>query len=163
MTVDPQEFRSIIGHFATGVTVITTAAGDELQGMTANGISSLSLDPVLLLICVDKTTHTHRMLEEGGVFTVNILGEHQQAVSSLFAKRNEPEIGTLRGQPFVLGSTGAPRLEDCLAFLECRVVEVLEGGDHSIFLGEVVHEGMVNDVKPLIFFRGRYGALGDDP
>lgn len=162
MVVDPQEFRSIMGHFATGVSVITTAAGKELQGMTANAISSLSLDPVLVLICVEKTTHTHRVLEEGGVFTVNILGEHQQAVSSLFAKRNEPEIGTLRGQPFVFGTTGSPRLEDCLAFLECRIVEMLDGGDHSIFLGEVVEEGVVNDVKPLLFFRGRYGALSDD-
>ena len=162
MSVDPQEFRSIIGHFATGVTVITTAAGDEYQGMTANAVSSLSLDPVMLLISVEKTTHTHRVLEAGGIFTVNILGEHQQAMSSLFAKRNEPELGTLRGVPFVVGSTGAPRLEDCLAFLECRVVDMLDGGDHSIFLGEVVHEGIVNDVKPLLFFRGRYGVLGDD-
>lgn len=162
MAIDSLEFRSIIGHFATGVTVITTAAGDEFQGMTANAVSSLSLDPVMILICVEKTNHTHRVLEEGGVFTVNILGEHQEAVSRIFAKRAEPEIGTLRGQPFAIGKTGAPRLEDCLAFLECRVADVLDGGDHSIFLGEVVDEGVVNDVKPLMFYRGRYTALCAD-
>lgn len=162
MAVDPLEFRSIAGHFATGVTVITTAAGEELQGMTANAVTALSLDPVLMLICVDKGTHTLRVLEAGGAFTVNILGEHQEDVSRIFAKRAEPELGNLRGQPFVIGRNGAPRLEDCLAYLECRIADVLDGGDHSIFLGEVVEEAIVNDVKPLLFFRGRYRSLADE-
>ena len=159
MTVDPLEFRSIIGQFATGVTVITTAAGEEMQGMTANAVTSLSLDPVMLLVCVEKTTHTHGLLERSGAFAVNILGEHQETVSRLFAKKAEPEIGSLRGQRFRLGETGAPILEDCLAFLECRVEEVLDGGDHSIFLGRVVDEAIVNDVKPLLFYRGGYQTL----
>lgn len=160
MGVDPLEFRSIIGHFATGVTVITAAAGEELQGMTANAVSSLSLDPVMILICVDKNTHTHGVLERGGVFAVNILGEHQEQLSRIFAKRAEPEMGTLRGQPFRVGGTGAPILEDCMAFFECRVAEVLQGGDHSIFLGEVVDQGLVHDMKPLLFYRGKYHTLG---
>jgi len=159
MTIDPLEFRSIIGHFPTGVTVITTAAGEELQGMTANAVASLSLDPLLVLVCVDKGTHTHRVLERGGVFAVNILGEHQEEVSRLFARRAEPEVGTLRGQRFTLGRTGAPILEDCLAYLECRVTEVLEGGDHTIFLGEVIDGRIVGDAAPLIFYRGRYHGL----
>lgn len=159
MAVDPLEFRSIIGHFATGVTVITTAAGEEMQGMTANAVTSLSLDPVMLLICVEKTTHTHGLLERSGVFAVNILAEHQEDVSRIFAKRAEPEIGTLRGQRFRLGDTGAPILEDCLAYIECRVADVMDGGDHSIFLGEVVHEGVVSEGKPLIFYRGGYASL----
>lgn len=155
------EFRSIIGHFATGVTVITTRAGDVLQGMTANAVTSLSLDPVLVLVCVDKETHSHRVLEQGGAFAVNILAEHQEDVSRLFARRAEPETGTLRGVPFRIGVTGVPVLEDCLAYIECRVADVLEGGDHSIFLGEVVDEGVVNDVRPLLFYRGAYHALAD--
>ena len=161
MTVDPLEFRSVIGHFATGVTVITTAAGEEMQGMTANAIASLSLDPVMILICVEKETHTHRVLDRGGVFTVNILAEHQEDVSRLFAKRAEPEIGTLRGQRFTLGSTGAPILEDCLGYLECRVASVHEGGDHSIFLGRVVDARVVRDARPLLFYRGKYHGLTD--
>ena len=160
MGVDPLEFRSIIGHFATGVTVITAAAGEELQGMTANAVSSLSLDPVMVLICVDKGTHTHGVLERGGVFAVNILGEHQEQLSRIFAKRAEPELGTLRGQPFRIGETGAPILEDCMAFFDCRVADVLQGGDHSIFLGEVVDQGVVRDMKPLLFYRGKYHTLG---
>lgn len=162
MSVDPIEFRSIIGHFATGVTVITTASGDQLQGMTANAVTSLSLDPVMVLICVDKTTHTHPLLTESGVFTVNVLGEHQEDVSRTFARRAAPEIGSLRGVPFVFGETGSPRLTDCLAFLECRITNALDGGDHTIFLGEVVAEGIVNDVKPLMFFQGRYRSLTDE-
>jgi flavin reductase (DIM6/NTAB) family NADH-FMN oxidoreductase RutF len=159
MPIDPLEFRSIIGHFPTGVTVITTAAGEELQGMTANAVTSASLDPMLVLVCVDKGTHTHRVLEDGGVFVVNILGEHQEDVSRLFARRAEPEIGTLRGQRFVLGATGAPILEDCLAYLECKVAYRHEGGDHSIFLGEVIDGGMVRDARPLVFYQGKYGRV----
>ena len=161
MSVDPLEFRSIIGHFPTGVTVITTAAGEEMQGMTANAVASLSLDPLLVLVCIDKGTHTHRVLEAGGVFAVNILGEHQEEVSRLFARRAEPEIGSLRGQRFTLGQTGAPILEDCLAYLECRVAYVHEGGDHSIFLGEVADGRVVRDVAPLVFYRGKYHGLKD--
>jgi flavin reductase (DIM6/NTAB) family NADH-FMN oxidoreductase RutF len=161
LAVDPLEFRSIIGNFATGVTVITTAAGEEMQGMTANAFASLSLDPVMVLICVDKGSHTHRVLEEARTFAVNILGDHQQDVSRLFAKRAEPEMGSLRGQRFRLGETGAPILEDCLAFLECRVAGALDGGDHTIYLGEVVDEGIVKDVPPLVFYRGTYRALAE--
>ena len=160
LTVDPLEFRSVIGHFATGVTVITTAAGDRLHGMTANAVSSLSLDPVMVLICVDKSAHTHRVLDEGGVFVVNILGEHQEDLSRVFAAKAEPEAGTLRGQLFRRGDTGAPILADCLAFLECRVATVVDGGDHSIFLGRVVSEGVVEEMRPLLFYRGGYRTLG---
>jgi flavin reductase (DIM6/NTAB) family NADH-FMN oxidoreductase RutF len=127
--------------------------------MTANAVTSLSLDPVMLLICVDRASHTHRILEAGGAFTVNILGEHQEDVSRVFAKKAEPERGTLRGQPFRIGRTGAPVLQDCLAFVECRIAEVHSGGDHTIFLGEVVDLGIVKDVKPLLFFRGMYRFL----
>lgn len=159
MPLDQMDYRSIIGHFPTGVTVITTAAGEEMQGMTANAISSLSLDPLMVLVCIDKDSHTHRVLERGGVFAVNILGQHQEEVSRLFARHAEPELNSLRGQRFVLGETGAPILEDCLAFLECRVAYVHEGGDHSIFLGEVVDGRMVSDVSPLVFYRGKYHGL----
>jgi len=161
MTFDPQEFRTIIGHFATGVTVITTAAGEELQGMTANAVTSLSLDPVMVLACVDKGSHTHRLLDQSGVFAVNVLSEAQEDVSRLFAKKAGPEVGTLRGQRFTIGLTGAPILEGCLAWIECRVAYVHPGGDHSIFLGEAVDGAIGADLRPLIFFHGKYHALGD--
>jgi flavin reductase (DIM6/NTAB) family NADH-FMN oxidoreductase RutF len=159
--VDPLEFRSIIGNFATGVTVITCAAGDEFQGMTANAVTSVSLEPVMVLVCVDKDTHTHRVLETGGAFAVNILGAHQEDVSRLFAKKAEPEIRSLRGQAYRIGETGAPILEDSLAFMECKVAKMLDGGDHTIFLGEVMSQGVVRDVPPLLFFRGKYRDLAE--
>jgi flavin reductase (DIM6/NTAB) family NADH-FMN oxidoreductase RutF len=159
--IDPLEYRNVIGRFATGVTVITSAAGGDLHGMTANAIASLSLDPVLVLICVEKTTVTHRVLDAGGVFTVNILGSHQEEISRVFAKRGEPEHGTLRGQKFRIGETGSPILDDCLAFVECRVANRLDGGDHTIFLGKVVSEGVVTEMKPLLFFRGAYRTLAE--
>jgi flavin reductase (DIM6/NTAB) family NADH-FMN oxidoreductase RutF len=159
VSVDPLEFRSVMGHFATGVTVITTAAGEEMQGMTANAVASLSLDPTMILICVEKVTHTHGVLERSGVFAVNILAEDQEDVSRIFAKRAEPEINSLRGQRFIIGETGVPVLEDCLAYLECKVVDKCEGGDHSIFLGEVVAARVVREAAPLLFYRGGYRTL----
>ena len=160
MTVDPLEFRTIIGHFATGVTVITSHDGDRLHGMTANAVSSLSLDPVMVLICIDKTTHAHEVIMASGVFAVNILGEHQETLSRIFAKKGEPEAGSLRGQPYRTGETGTPILADCLAFIECRVASTLDGGDHTIFLGSVVSEGVISDdVKPLLFYRGGYHTM----
>jgi flavin reductase (DIM6/NTAB) family NADH-FMN oxidoreductase RutF len=161
VAVDQFEFRTIVGHFATGVTVITTRDGDRLHGMTANAVSSLSLDPVMLLICVDKTTHAHDIIQHSGVFAVNILTERQEALSRLFAKKLEPEVGSLRGQAYSPGAaTGSPIIADCLAYMECRVKQVLDGGDHSIMLGEVVGEGVVNgDLQPLVFYRGGYRSL----
>lgn len=161
MTVDPAEFRTVMGHFATGVTVITTAADGELQGMTANAISSLSLEPVMVLVCIDKQSYTHSVIDAGRCFAVNILKDGQEAVSRVFARKGEPERGALRGQPYRIGATGAPVLKDCLAYMECRVTGMLDGGDHSIFLGEVVDEGVTGDGKPLLFYRGGYHSIGD--
>jgi flavin reductase (DIM6/NTAB) family NADH-FMN oxidoreductase RutF len=157
--MDQLEFRSLIGNFATGVTVITAAAGDELQGMTANAFTSLSLDPLMVLICVDKASHTHRILTAGRAFCVNILASNQADVSRLFAKKAPPERGSLRGEAFRIGETGAPVLKECLAYLECRIAEELPGGDHTIFLGEVVDAAVVKEGEPLIFFRAQYREL----
>ena len=159
MSIDPLTFRGIIGNFATGVTVITVADGDLMQGMTANAFMSLSLDPLMVLVSVDRASHTHRVLQGGRAFTVNILAAHQEDVSRLFAKKAEPERGTLRGQEFRIGETGAPVLTDCLAYVECRVAEELAGGDHTIFLGEVVDAAVVKEGGPLLFFRGLYREL----
>ena len=151
-----------MGRFATGVTVITAAFDGHLHGMTANAVTSLSLDPPMVLVCVAKTAHAHALLDRSRAFAVNILGAEQEGVSRLFAEAAPPEPGRLRGIGFALGRTGSPVLEDCVAYVECRVTEVVEGGDHSIFLGQVVAEGVVNDASPLIFVRGRYRILGEE-
>jgi flavin reductase (DIM6/NTAB) family NADH-FMN oxidoreductase RutF len=150
-----------MSRFATGVTVLTAAHDGRLHGMTANAITSLSLDPPMLLVCVDKTAQAHEVLRQAGAFAVNILGEHQEHVSMLFAISEEPEPGRLRGLDFTPGRTGAPILADCVAYIECRLRDIADGGDHSIFMGEVVNEGVVDDVPPLIFHRGRYRRVAD--
>jgi flavin reductase (DIM6/NTAB) family NADH-FMN oxidoreductase RutF len=159
MALTKDEYRRLIGCFATGVTVITAARGGEVRGMTANAVTSLSLDPLLLLVCVDKRTITHQFLEEAQHFAVNILAEDQEQVSRALASRDSEDARRLIGYRYRPGKTGAPILEDCLAYVECRIAEVLPGGDHSIFIGQVEGGEILRDVAPLIFFRGKYGRL----
>ncbi len=152
-------FRDLMGRFATGVTVVTSAAGGHYHGMTANAVASVSIDPLLLLVCVDQTSYTHGLLRQSGVYAVSILGRWQEDLSRLFAEKRPPEKGTLRGVPFRIGVTGAPILEDCLAYLEGRIVRQYEGGDHTIFMGSVEDGGVANDGAPLVFFRRGYHTL----
>jgi flavin reductase (DIM6/NTAB) family NADH-FMN oxidoreductase RutF len=159
MALTRDEYRRLIGCFATGVTVITAARGEEVRGMTANAVTSLSLEPLLLLICVDKRTVTHQFLEEAQHFAVNILAEDQEQVSRALASRDSEDARRLIGYRYRSGQTGAPILEDCLAYVECRITEVLEGGDHSIFIGEVEAGDVLREVSPLLFFRGKYSRL----
>lgn len=157
---DPRHYRRVIGLFATGVTVIVTQVGDECHGMTANAVTSLSLDPLLLIVCVDKRARMAKLLEPGEAFTVNILREDQETLSRYFAG------GARQGMPrpdFDFAAWhGAPRLADCLAALACRVDRVLEGGDHWVVIGRVVdmHEGGP-PLRPLLFFGGAYGQLSE--
>jgi flavin reductase (DIM6/NTAB) family NADH-FMN oxidoreductase RutF len=160
MPIDAARFRQIIGHFATGVTVITTAHDGWLHGMTANAITSVSLDPLLLLICVDHTAHAHEQVIKSGKFAVNILTEEQEELSRLFAATAEPEQGSLRGAAYHFGMHGAPLLDQSLAYLECEVVDRCEGGDHTIFIAAVLDGDLLHEASPLIFYRGGYRRLG---
>lgn len=160
MSIDASRFRQVIGHFATGVTVITTAQDGWLHGMTANSITSLSLEPLLLLICVDKKAHAHDQLAKAGKFGVNILAEEQEDISRLFAATAEPELNSLRGAEYHFGPHGAPLLERSLAHLECAIVDSFAGGDHTIFTAAVLDGDLVEEARPLIFYRGGYRRLG---
>ena len=159
MSIDAASYRRIIGQFATGVTVVTTAVDGRLHGMTANALTSVSLDPVLLLVCVDKGTHAHDELTNAGRFGVNILAEEQEEVSNLFAATTEPEQGRLQGVSYHLGPNGAPIIDGCLAYVECAVTDRCPGGDHTIFIGEVLGGEIVREAPPLLFFEGRYRRL----
>lgn len=160
MSVSKDDYRRTIGAFATGVTVITAAVGDRLKGMTANAVTSVSLDPTLLLVCVDRAAHTYPVLKEAGVFAVNILASNQEEVSRLFASKESHLATDLFGLPHRKGKLGAPIFDDVLAYLECRVTEVLPGGDHDIFLGEVMDMDTLRpDAEPLLFYRGAYGLF----
>ena len=158
------DFRNTVGSFATGVTVITTRGQEEtdadLYGMTANAFSSVSLDPPLVLICVVNGTVGAETIERNGVFAVNVLGAHQEPVSRFFASKDRPAGGAAFADlPHFGAVTGSPILERAAAYLDCRVKDRHEAGDHLIFIGEVVAIGADPDVRPLVFHGGRYAAL----
>jgi flavin reductase (DIM6/NTAB) family NADH-FMN oxidoreductase RutF len=157
--IDAAGFRQIMGHFATGVTVVTSALDGRLHGMTANAVTSVSINPVLLLVCVEKNAHMHQEIETSGRFGVNILSQSQEHASRLFATKMEPEEGRMGGLDFHLGPNGLPVLEGAIAFLECEVKERCEGGDHSIFIGAVIHGEVLDETSPLLFFRGGYHGI----
>jgi|SRR5215469_4258371 len=154
---DSQLQRRIMGHFATGVTVVTTRRGEELCWMTANAVASLSLDPPLVLVAVDKRAQMHEHLMEARFFAVNILNEDQEAISRRFAMRGPKEWSDLT---LTTAVTGAPIIDGALAYLDCKLAEVLPGGDHHIFTGEIM-AGDVGEGRPLLYYQGKYARLAE--
>ncbi len=153
--VDREVFRDVIGHFASGVTVITTRDEGVNYGLTASAVSSLSMDPPMVLVCINKRTGTPKIISKVKVFAVNILREDQQVIARQFAT---PHPDKFREIPLTLGALGVPLLSNMLATIECRVVGEVTGGTHAVFLAEVqaahAEEGM-----PLAYYRGRMGQF----
>ena len=151
------EFRRTLGAFATGVTVITTHGEADAYGMTANAFSSVSLDPPLVLVCVISGTRGAEVIEQNGVFAVNILGADQEPISRFFASRDRPggRAGFAEAS-HTTAVTGSPILEGAGGFLDCRLVDSHEAGDHFIFIGEVVALGFEDEFVPLLFHGGKY-------
>ena len=159
--LDTRSYRSLVGRFATGVTVITVNDAGQYRAMTANSFTSVSLDPLLVLICVTKDASMHEPIHEAGTFAVNILAADQRHVAELFARRGELS-GPMGGIPHRRGSTGAPLIEGTLGWFECEVWREYDGGDHTIFVGRVVDMDLTDpDGEPLVFFAGRYGAVAE--
>ena len=156
-TIDRREFRNLVGLFATGVTVVTTRVGEDIHGMTANAFTSLSLDPLLIIVCVDRRARLHPLIQEAGAFAVNFLHEGQEAISRNFA--GQPQAGISDVLHFST-DVGAPVILGCLASLRCEVHQVLDGGDHAIVIGEVTAliRGDVG-AHPLVYFAGKYRRL----
>ena len=156
MAIDPRELRNVMGHFATGVTVITTkdTAGKPF-GLTANAFSSLSLNPPLLLVCVDRAVDCYACFDQSKVFAVNFLSEEQEDLSRRFATKG---IEKFEGVPYRLGELGVPLLEGALGHLECTVTAGYEGGDHTIYIGEI-QSATASGEHPLLFFKGKYYRL----
>lgn len=153
--VEQQVFRDVIGRFASGVTIITTTARGVAFGTTASAVSSLSMEPPMILVCLNKSSETGRAVAEAGVFGVNILAEGQEELAYKFARKGS---GKFEGVAVATGQTGVPLLTDGLANLECQVTESVTGGTHTVLLARVaVAEG--RDGTPLTYFRGRFGRL----
>jgi flavin reductase (DIM6/NTAB) family NADH-FMN oxidoreductase RutF len=162
MTLNPTEFRKAMGAFATGVTIITVDLDDEVHGMTANAFTSVSLDPMLVLVCVDHSTRTHAHLHAKKRFGINVLCEDQKAISEYYARpeRSHEHAEAEAGARFDRTRHGTPMLHGALAFLECRLESVQEAGDHSIFIAEV-EDVVVREGDPLLFFRSVYRKIGE--
>jgi flavin reductase (DIM6/NTAB) family NADH-FMN oxidoreductase RutF len=159
--VSAADFRHAIGHFATGVTVVTSVGPDgEPVGTTANAVSSLSLDPPLILVCFDRASATLAAIAAHGAFAVNVLAAPQRHLSANFARRGLAAAWDgVRHRP---GPTGSPRLAGVLAALECTVEHRLAGGDHEIIVGRVREvETSATAAAPLLFWRGGYASLGE--
>ena len=153
------DFRHAMGHFATGVTIVTSIGPDgEPVGTTANAVSSLSLDPPLVLVCFDRASVTLEAISTHGAFAVNVLGARQEHLSANFARRGL--AAAWDGVRHRRGPTGSPRLEGVLAALECTLEDRLSGGDHEIIVGRVREvETSATATAPLLFWRGSYAAL----
>jgi flavin reductase (DIM6/NTAB) family NADH-FMN oxidoreductase RutF len=157
MSFDSKKQRKILGHFATGVTVVTTGGSAGLHGMTANAVASLSLHPPLVLVAVDKRALTLAYLKENRCFAVNILSLDQEEMSRRFALPGPKDFSDLKTKS---GATASPILAHCLAYLECKVVEILPGGDHEIFIGEIL-AGEYFGGEPLLYYSGGYRRLAE--
>jgi flavin reductase (DIM6/NTAB) family NADH-FMN oxidoreductase RutF len=157
MSIPDAEFRRILGHLAAGVTVVTaTDADGTSRGLTASAVCPLSLDPPLVLVCVSRTSRTHDCIERAGAFAVNILGEDQEAVARQFAE--DSLAGKFEGVAHRSGPTGAPVLERAAAWVDCSVWASYDGGDHTIFVGQV-EAGDAEEGAPLVHYRGGFARL----
>ena len=156
--ISVDQYRCIMGNFATGVTVVTSAHDGRIGGMTANAITSVSLEPMLLLFCADKRTRTHDMIDRSGVFAVNILTQEMTELAKVFSDNGNPEEERFRGLKYHTARTGAPILDENMGWIECQVTYRYAGGDHTIFVGAVVNAGERLG-NPLVFWRGQYIKL----
>lgn len=148
--------REALGNFVTGVTVITTRRGGELHGLTANSFSSVSLDPPLVLFSLARAADCFDAFECTEAFAVNVLRSDQEELSSRFATKDVDKWTGVGWRP---GTGGCPLLDGAVATFECRVAARHEGGDHVIYVGEVVGFDHLPDARPLAFFRGRYARV----
>jgi flavin reductase (DIM6/NTAB) family NADH-FMN oxidoreductase RutF len=162
MPVSTDALKQVFSRWATGVTVVTARAGDRIHGMTVSAFSEVSLDPPLVLVCADKTSNTHPLIAEGGVFAVNILASDQAELSNRFASEKD-EHRRFVGLDTESGRTGAPLLAGALAALDCTVVAAHDAGDHVIYVGRV-EEVRSSDGEPLLYYdRGYRRLAGVDP
>jgi 3-hydroxy-9,10-secoandrosta-1,3,5(10)-triene-9,17-dione monooxygenase reductase component len=153
---DPAAFRTVLGHFATGVAVVTAVDGTEPVGMACNSFTSVSLDPALVLFCAAKASTTWPRLRTSGKWAANILEEDGEETCRLFAEKGIDRFAHIA---YSMGRSGSPILRDALAFVDCETIAEHEAGDHTIVVGRVLELGYASEGKPLLFYRGGYGRF----
>ena len=158
MAFDSRLQRDIMGRFATGVTVVTTRyKNGDITGMTANAVMSLSLDPPLVVVSVDKTATMHSALSDGQCYAINILTREQEHLSNRFAMPGPKDFSDLILRE---SETGAPILEGTLGYLDCKIVNILPAGDHDMFVGEIL-AGELGEGNPLLYYGGKYRGIAE--
>jgi flavin reductase (DIM6/NTAB) family NADH-FMN oxidoreductase RutF len=163
MAVNPEGFRTVLSHLAAGVVIVTTRDADgEPHGMTATAVCSVSLEPPLVMACLNQDAATHTAVAQSGFFALNLLSASEQALARHFATQNRKKFAELSVES---GETGAPVLEGALAYCDCSVVRSVPAGDHTIFIGRVIAAEVGVELQrdhsagPLLYYRGRYGAI----
>jgi flavin reductase (DIM6/NTAB) family NADH-FMN oxidoreductase RutF len=156
----PDQFRLAMGRFATGVTVLTTFTRSHDHAMTANAVTSVSMEPMLVLVCVEVEARFHEAIVESGTWGVSILSAAQRPTADWLSTRGRPLHGQLDRIPHHRGTTGVALLEDALATIECQTTDIHPAGDHSIVVGEVVSLAVAEHPgEALTYFRSRYGVM----
>lgn len=154
---DIDDYRAVMGRFATGVTVMTVTVDGRPHGMTANAVASVSLQPLLVLVCVDKSTVMSWLVRRSNAFALSILAADQQDLSSHFADPDRPQgVDQFAGVATHLAVTGSPLLDGAIGWLDCRTWCTYDGGDHDIVVGEVVHTALGDDADALGYHRSTY-------
>lgn len=161
--ITEEDFREVLSHFATGVTVVTVTTGEQRHGMTVNAFSAVSLTPPLVQFCADVETLTHDLVAEAAHYGVNILTRKQDELSLRFAGPHHEMDDPFEGIALTTAETGAPLFEDALASLDCSLEASHEAGDHTIYVGRI-EEGIVRkpDAPPLTFYKGDYGTVTEE-
>lgn len=154
LQIEPFAYRKALGHFTSGVTVITTAIEGNVHGMTANAFCSVSLNPPLVLISVDKKAAMHELLAQSGFYGVSVLTQNQQAYSRHFAGQPQENL-PIR----FTWHNNCPLLEGTLAQVACRIIDAHPAGDHTLYIGQVEYLGYMDEQPPLLFYSGKYQAL----
>lgn len=164
MTVESTQFREVMAEFATGVSVVTFPS-KPVHGLTINALSSLSLEPPLVLICIDHGTNTHELLASGDIdgYCVNVLSRDQRHLGEYFAGMTDLDESPFETERTQTAETGAPVFEDALAYLDCSLQSAYPEGDHTIYVGAVETADVLRpDATPLTFYRGNWGTIRSD-
>lgn len=159
MSVDQSELRAAMRQWATGVTIVTTVAGNERAGMTVSSFTSVSLEPPTVLVCLNKETYAHALVSRSGVFAISMLAVGQEALSNRFAGFEPNVTDRFEGLELITAQTGAALLPGAVAWLDCVVVAGHETSTHTIFIGEVVYVQSNPDLLPLVYHNRTYRVL----
>jgi len=157
--LDKASFRYTMGHFPTGVTVMTTNAGGRLHGMTVSAFASVSLEPLLILVSVERSTLMHQLVLDSRAFAINILGNRGESTARYFADNARLAAAEFRQESFRRGRTGSPILNEAIGYLEATVHGTHQAGDHTIIVGQVLALEIFSEEEPLVYYRSGYRSL----